>query len=249
MNVFGIIPARYASSRFPGKPLVNINGKLMIQRVYEQAAKVLKYVCIATDDQRIFDAVTSFGGHVVMTAESHQSGTDRCAEAVELFERQLNIKADVIINIQGDEPFINPVQIQQLTDLFTLEETGIATLIKKITDKSLLDNPNVVKVVTRKNHDALYFSRSRIPYVRGFSADEWMNERDFYQHIGMYGYRKEVLYDICKLPKSGLEKAESLEQLRWLENGYNIKTSVTEIESVGIDTPEDLERIKTLFKD
>ena len=247
MTVIGIIPARYASTRFPGKPLVDINGKMMIQRVYEQVQKVLEYVCVATDDDRIKSAVESFGGEVVMTSADHESGTDRCAEAAVKFEKQKEIKADVVVNIQGDEPFIDPVQIQQLVNIFTIEESEIATLIKKVTNINVLDDSNKVKVVVGNNADAMYFSRSAIPFVRSAPKNDWLKKQDFYHHIGMYGYKRSVLMDICKLSKGNLELTESLEQLRWLENGYSIKTAITDIESIGIDTPEDLERVLNRF--
>jgi len=247
MTVIGIIPARYDSTRFPGKPLVDIKGKTMIQRVYEQVKLALPYACVATDDNRIKDAVLAFGGEVVMTSKNHESGTDRCAEAVVNFEQLKGIKADVVINIQGDEPFINPIQIQQLANLFNDETAEIATLIKKVNDLKVLANSNVVKVVKAKNGNALYFSRSSIPFVRNFSAEEWLTKHDFYQHIGMYGYRKSVLMNICKLQKGILETTESLEQLRWLENGFTIKTAITDIESFGIDTPADLEEVLNRF--
>ena len=248
MTVIGIIPARYDSTRFPGKPLVDINGKIMIQRVYEQVKKVLPYVCVATDDDRIRDAVLNFGGEVVMTSKHHESGTDRCAEAVVNFENLNGIKADVIINIQGDEPFIDPIQIKQLADIFKNKSAEIATLIRKVTDLKALENPNVVKVVKGNTGDALYFSRSCIPFARNYKSHEWLAKHDFYQHVGMYGYRKNVLMDICKLKKGVLETTESLEQLRWLENGYRITTAITDIESVGIDTPEDLVEVLGRFK-
>lgn len=247
MNVVGIIPARYDSTRFPGKPLVDIKGKTMVQRVFEQAQKTLKYVCVATDDERIFNEVKLFGAKVVMTRKDHPSGTDRCLEAIEKFEIEESIKADVVINIQGDEPFIDPVQIKQLVDLFSFDDTDIATLIKKVTNNEILDNSNVVKVVKCANNNALYFSRSCIPFVRNVEKGMWINNHDFYQHIGMYGYRRNALAEICKLEKGCLEQIESLEQLRWLENGYTIKTAITDIESVGIDTPEDLEEVLTKY--
>jgi len=247
MTITGIIPARYASTRFPGKPLADINGKPMIQRVYEQAEKVLKYVCVATDDSRIEDVVKSFGGNVVMTSPLHKSGTDRCAEAVEILE-QKGINTDVVINIQGDEPFINPVQIKQLTDIFDNPDAQIATLIKKITSTETIFDVNKVKVTTGKSGNALYFSRNPIPFVRNIEKDDWINQQDFFLHIGMYGYRRDVLSKICKLEQGTLEKAESLEQLRWLENGYKIYTAITDIETVGIDTPEDLKKVLSMFK-
>ena len=247
MTTIGIIPARYASTRFPGKPLIDINGKSMIQRVYEQVQKALIHVCVATDDTRIKDAVEGFGGKVVMTSSTHESGTDRCAEAVELFEQQENITADTVINIQGDEPFIDPIQIEQLVGVLNNRGAQIATLIKKITDIKTLDNSNKVKVVIGKESNALYFSRSAIPFVRNFDKNEWLTHQDFYHHIGMYGYKKNILMEICKLPKSILEQSESLEQLRWLENGYSIKTAITDIESIGIDTPDDLQTVLDMF--
>lgn len=247
MIVVGIIPARYASTRFPGKPLVDIKGKPMIQRVYEQVQKALSYVCVATDDIRIKNAVETFGGEVVMTSSDHESGTDRCAEAVVKFEKQKGIKADVIINIQGDEPFINPEQIEQLVEIFSNEKSEIATLIKKVTDIKILDDSNKVKVVVDKNSNALYFSRSAIPFVRSAQKNDWLEVQDFYHHIGMYGFKKDILMNICKLPKGTLELSESLEQLRWLENGYSIKTAITNIESIGIDTPNDLKKVLSKF--
>jgi len=247
MNIIGIIPARYDSTRFPGKPLVDIKGKTMVQRVYEQVSKVLAHVCVATDDERIFNHVHQFGGNVVMTNKNHPSGTDRCLEAAIKYQDETHLQADVIINIQGDEPFINPTQIEQLANLFKFDDTQIATLIKKVDDEEVLTNPNVVKVVKNNYNNALYFSRSCIPYLRNFKPFEWLNHHEFYQHIGMYGYRFKVLSEICKLPKGILETAESLEQLRWLENGYNVKTAITDIESFGIDTPEDLQIVLQKF--
>ena len=248
MTVVGIIPARFASTRFPGKPLADIKGKPMIQRVYEQAQKALVHVCVATDDVCIKEAVKAFGGEVVMTATHHESGTDRCAEAVIKYEQVKGVKADIVVNIQGDEPFIDPVQIKQLVDVFRNKGSEIATLIKEITDIKMLDNSNKVKVVVGINADALYFSRSSIPFVRNTDRSGWLKTQKFYQHVGMYGYKKDVLMDICKLPKGILELAESLEQLRWLENGYKIKTAITNIESVGIDTPADLEKALGIVK-
>jgi 3-deoxy-manno-octulosonate cytidylyltransferase (CMP-KDO synthetase) len=249
MIVIGIIPARFASTRFPGKPLVDINGKSMIQRVYEQAQKALPHVCVATDDNRIKEAVLAFGGEVVMTSEDHESGTDRCAEATVLFEQSKGLKADVVINIQGDEPFIDPIQINQLVAIFKNDNAEIATLIKKVEDIHILDDKNVVKVVRALNSEALYFSRSCIPFVRNINKDNWLDKQEFFQHVGMYGYRKSVLMQLTKLQRGVLESAESLEQLRWLENGYKIKTAITDIDSVGIDTPEDLKFLLSRFQD
>lgn len=246
LRFVAIIPARYASTRFPGKPLVDIGGKTMIQRVYDQVSKVLDDVYVATDDKRIFDKVRSFGGKVIMTSDAHRSGTDRCYEAFTKLEDWF----DVVINVQGDEPFIQPEQIEALKNCFADDETQIATLVKKITDKDgveVLFNPNSPKVVLDKQNNALYFSRSPIPYKRGSDEKNWMAEHDYYKHVGVYAYRSEVLSQIVQMPPSKLELAESLEQLRWLENGLKIKAGFTDVETVGIDTPEDLEKIKGMF--
>lgn len=249
MQILGVIPARYASTRFPGKPLVDIFGKPMIQHVYERAAAILPQAVVATDDERIFNAVEAFGGNVVMTSESHQSGTDRCAEAVDIFQAKNKLKPDAVINIQGDEPFIETSQIQQLAELLTHDDVEIATLVKAIEQRENLFNPNNVKVVLGSNHEALYFSRQPIPYFRGIDESEWINKHTYYKHIGLYGYKIETLKQITKLEKGKLEEAESLEQLRWLENNYTITTAKTEIEGIGIDTPEDLENaLKTQRK-
>ncbi len=235
MKIAGIIPARYASTRFPRKPLVNIGGKTMIHRVYEQASKAtgLSEVIVATDDERIYNEVKRFGGKVVMTSSNHQNGTERCAEVA------LQLDADVIINIQGDEPFIQPEQINLLASVFTngTQIPDIATLIKEHALDEELRNPARVKVVTNKYLDALYFSRSIIPFLRGTTKADTTT---YYKHIGIYAFRKAVLAELVKLPPSALELAESLEQLRWLENGYRIKCAVTTLESVSVDTPEDL---------
>ncbi len=248
MVILGIIPARYASSRFPGKPLADIGGKYMVQRVFEQAGKALEHVVVATDDQRISNAVLSFGGKVVMTSSEHPSGTDRCAEAVLKYEQQFGQQVDVVINIQGDEPFIAEKQINLLAGLFVNPDVQIATLVKPIDNQQTLFNPNKPKVVIDKRGRALMFSRQTIPHIRGFEPDEWLARHHFYQHIGMYGYRRDVLLHITKLPKSSLEIAESLEQLRWLENGYHIQTAETTDEGLSVDTPDDLEQILKLFK-
>ncbi len=241
MDIIGLIPARYASTRFPGKPLTDIAGKTMIQRVYEQAKKcrVLTEVIVATDDHRIEEAVKSFGGVVCMTLPSHPSGTDRCAEVVE----KLNLKCKAVVNIQGDEPFIEPMQIEQVCSCFEDERTQLATLIRKITDTEILFNPNTPKVVVNNDGFAVYFSRQTLPYIRGKAESEWLQQHTFYQHIGIYGYRTDVLKKITKLPSSSLEKAESLEQLRWIENGYKIKTATTTFDSLAVDSPADVERI------
>lgn len=246
MKFIGIIPARYASTRFPGKPLADMKGKYMIQRVYEQARKVLDHVCVATDDDRIFNAVQSFGGEVVMTSTQHRSGTDRCFEAY----RTLGGHEDVVINIQGDEPFIKPEQIESLIACFDSPQIQIATLVRPFEASEgyeALANPNSPKVVLNERHEALYFSRSVIPYLRGVEPAEWLARHTYYKHIGMYGYRADVLGQITCLPQSSLELAESLEQLRWLQNGYTIKVGITTQETIGIDTPADLEKAIALL--
>ena len=249
MKILGIIPARYASTRFPGKPLTIINGKPMIQRVYEQSlkAEMLTDVIVATDDQRIYDAVIAFGGKVMMTSSEHNSGTDRCCEIVEKIENQY----DAVVNIQGDEPFINPEQINQIASLISTEESQIASLCKPIKDEDELFDENVVKVVFDKNSNALYFSRQTIPFLRKADRDaaSWMEQRTFYKHIGIYAYKVDVLKEIARLPQSGLELSECLEQLRWLENSYEIKMGITEFESYSIDTPQDVEKCLKFFKD
>jgi 3-deoxy-manno-octulosonate cytidylyltransferase (CMP-KDO synthetase) len=240
-NIIGIIPARYASTRFPGKPLVDIHGKTMIQRVYEQARKAssLSRVIVATDDQRIEKSVREFGGEVCMTSADHPSGTDRCAEVIQ----KMNLQCDAVINIQGDEPFINPAQINLVSNCFQDSRTELATLIRKIQSTEILFNPNSPKVIVDADGFAIYFSRQAIPYVRGAQQHDWLRVHEFYQHIGIYGYRSDSLLEITKLPPSSLEKSESLEQLRWIENGYKIKTAVTEFETLAVDTPEDLKNI------
>ena len=255
MKILGIIPARYTSTRFPGKPLADINGKPMIQRVYEQAKKCkqLSEVVVATDDERIASAVKKFKGKVVMTSAKHESGTDRCFEALS----KSGGKYDVVINIQGDEPFIHPDQISKVANCFRLtpnpsprgegknSRIQIATLAMKINSIHELTNHNIVKVVVGKNKEALYFSRTAVPYYRGEDFTEWLKMHTYYKHIGIYGYRSDVLTEITKLERSSLEIAESLEQLRWLENGYKIAVEFTEHESLAIDSPEDLKKLKS----
>lgn len=243
MNFLGIIPARYASTRFPGKPLADIGGKPMIQRVYEQATQCLSAVVVATDDERIQQAVLGFGGEVVMTSPDHRSGTDRCAEALKLFEYQTGQAYDVVINIQGDEPFIRPEQLRQAMECFTDEACQIATLVKQGASNDDVFNPNKVKAVLTRAGYALYFSRSPIPYVRGTLQEQWAESHPYNLHIGLYAYRTQTLKEITRLAPSPLEMAESLEQNRWLENGYRIRATLTEYESIGIDTPEDLEKV------
>lgn len=241
MRFIAIIPARYASTRFPGKPLADMAGKPMIQRVYEQVKKALDEVWVATDDIRIFEAVESFGGKVVMTSSEHRSGTDRIQEAYS----KIGGGFDVIINVQGDEPFIQPEQIGTLKNCFDSENVELATLVKPFKKEDGFDalfNPNSPKVVINKKNEAIYFSRSIVPYIRDTHHTEWLDRHTFYKHIGMYAYRSDVLGEITKLPQSSLEKAESLEQLRWIENGYRIRVGYTTVETIGIDTPEDMKK-------
>jgi 3-deoxy-manno-octulosonate cytidylyltransferase (CMP-KDO synthetase) len=241
MKTIAIIPARYASTRFPGKPLAILGGKPVIQRVYEQVTTVLDEAYVATDDERIYNKVQEFGGRVVMTSPNHKSGTDRIEEAVQ----KIGTDADIIINVQGDEPFIHPSQIEALIKCFDDPTTQIATLGKPFdndADISLLDNPNSPKIVVDNNSFALYFSRSVIPFIRGVEHNQWLGKYPFLKHLGIYAYRTQVLHEITRLPQSSLELAESLEQLRWLQNGYRIRVGTTNIETVGIDTPEDLQR-------
>ncbi|MFT6716134.1 MAG: 3-deoxy-manno-octulosonate cytidylyltransferase (CMP-KDO synthetase) [Saprospiraceae bacterium] len=246
LKVLAIIPSRYDSSRFPGKPLASINGKSMIQRVYEQATSCpgLHEVIVATDDQRIFDHVVSFGGKVAMTSTNHQSGTDRCGEVLSNYKHEV----DVVVNIQGDEPFIHPKQISQLIAVFEDSMVDISTLAKKINDDNQINNPNIVKVVRQSNSFALYFSRSPIPFARNTAQGNWTKNQDYYKHIGIYAYKAKVLEALIQLPPSKLETTESLEQLRWLENGYKIHVGTTDLESIGIDTPEELQELNEKLK-
>jgi 3-deoxy-manno-octulosonate cytidylyltransferase (CMP-KDO synthetase) len=241
MRILGIIPARFSSTRFPGKPLVDIHGKPMIQHVYEQCLKAasLDDVVVATDDSRIQKAVSGFGGKVMMTSTEHESGTDRCAEVIESFIKS-NIFYDVVINIQGDEPFIEPQQIDLVASSFNDPEVSIATLAKKIDNDKELFSPHVNKVIWNKNNEAVYFSRHPIPFLQKVEKSLWIENRVFYKHIGIYGYRVVTLNLITKLEQGSLEKAESLEQLRWIENGYKIHVKETPFDSKSIDTPEDL---------
>ena len=244
MKFIGIIPARYASSRFPGKPLATLGGKCVIQHVYETVCATLGEAYVATDDERIYNAVLSFGGKAVMTRSDHQSGTDRIEEAVE----KLATDADVIVNVQGDEPFIHPSQIKTVCQCFDDSETQIATIGKPFETMEAVKNPNSPKIVVDNRGYAMYFSRSVIPFVRGAETDEWLVHFPFLKHLGLYAYRREVLRAITALPQSSLEKAESLEQLRWLQNGFRIKVGVTDMEPVGIDTPEDLRHAEEYLK-
>lgn len=240
MKVLGVIPARYASTRFPGKPLVDIQGKSMIRRVYEQAVKAsgIAKVVVATDDERIAAEVKNFGGEFIMTGSQHQSGTDRCAEVAAQLPG-----FDVVVNIQGDEPFIDPAQIDLLISCFEDKQVQLATLIKEIHTQEELFNHNLPKVILNSKREAVYFSRQTVPYLRNTEKEHWLKAHQFYKHIGIYGYTTPVLLKITKLAPSSLEIAESLEQLRWVENGYAIQTRVTTIETIAIDTPEDLHKI------
>lgn len=238
MKFLAIIPARYASTRFPAKPLAMLGGKPVIQHVYERVSSILEAV-VATDDKRIYDVVEAFGGKVVMTSIEHRTGTDRCLEAY----RNYNVEADVVINVQGDEPFIADEQIRSLMQCFDNIQTDIATLIKPFpanTTFDVLSNPNTPKVITNEQGQAIYFSRSVIPYLRGQNENKWASLHTYYKHIGIYAYRVEVLKRITQMPQTPLELSESLEQLRWLENHLTIQTAITNIETIGIDTLEDL---------
>jgi 3-deoxy-manno-octulosonate cytidylyltransferase (CMP-KDO synthetase) len=244
MKFIGIIPARYASTRFPGKPLADIGGKLMIQRVYEQASKVLEHVYVATDDERIKAAVEAFGGKVAMTSPDHRSGTDRCAEALRIAQQLTGETFDVVINIQGDEPFIQPHQLEAIMHCFDDAKTDIATLVKPFAKGDDVTNPNQVKAILNLRGQAIYFSRSPIPYLRNAESAVWSNHHEYLKHLGIYAYRASVLNAITQLPASPLEIAESLEQNRWIENGFVIRVEKTDFESLAVDTPEDLEKIR-----
>ena len=247
MKFVGIIPARYASTRFPGKPLADILGQPMIQRVYERASQVLDTVVVATDDQRIYDAVVQFGGRVVMTSENHKTGTDRCYEAL----TKLLETYDVVINIQGDEPFIAIDQIEALKNCFVSDQIQLATLVKPFdanTSIDELENPNTPKVILSQAGEAICFSRSVIPYLRGVEKSQWAAAHTYYKHIGIYAYRTDILAQITKMTQTPIEKAESLEQLRWLENGLHIHVAITHSDNHSIDTPEDLQRVVALMK-
>ena len=247
MNFIGIIPARYASTRFPGKPLAMLGGKTVIQRVYEQVGAVLDNAVVATDDERIVKAVEQFGGKAIMTSPNHKSGTDRCYEAY----TKIGQDYDVVVNVQGDEPFIQPQQLLAIQQCFEDEETQIATLVKPFESQNgyeALVNPNSPKVVVDNRMRAVYFSRSVIPYLRGVEPSEWLNRHTYFKHIGLYAYRVETLKEITSLPQGKLEQAESLEQLRWIENGFTIKVGLSDVETIGIDTPEDLKRAEKFLK-
>lgn len=248
MKFLAIIPARYSSTRFPGKPLAPIAGKPMVQWVYERVSEYFTDCWVATDDQRIARAVEGFGGRVVMTSDRHKSGTDRCAEALEKITRQTDSVFDVVVNIQGDEPFVDGEHLEKIKGVFDNGDPGIATLIKPFGPGEDITNPNSPKVVVSADGEALYFSRSVIPYLRNVDRESWQAEHLYYKHIGVYAWRTEVLRTITRLPQGVLERAESLEQLRWLENGYGIKTAVVTAETVAVDTPEDLERVNAMMR-
>ena len=244
MKYIGIIPARYASTRFPGKPLALLGGKPVIQRVYEQVSSLLDATYVATDDDRIYEAVVGFGGKAIMTSPTHKSGTDRIEEAME----KIGGDYDVVVNIQGDEPFVRREQIEALCACFADPNTQIATLGKPFDSMEATENPNSPKIVVDNNGFALYFSRSVIPFVRSKERKDWLDAYPFLKHLGLYAYRRDVLSEITRLPQSSLEIAESLEQLRWIQNGYRIRVGITEQETVGIDTPEDLERAEEFLR-
>ncbi len=248
MKILAVIPARYQSTRFPGKPLAMIKGKSMINRVFEQVQEVksIQKVVVATDDQRIFDHVKQFNGEAILTGTHHQNGTSRCHETLEILEAA-GYSYDAVVNVQGDEPTIHPDQIEQVCSLLKNPTVEIATLIKKINNNETLFNPNVVKVVTARNGKAIYFSRQPIPLVRDFEQNKWVNHHQYFKHIGIYGFRRSILNRIMQLTPGKLEQAERLEQLRWLENNLTIHTQTTDFETIGIDTPEDLENLLTII--
>jgi len=250
MKIFGIIPARYASTRFPGKPLIKIKDKIMIQHVYDNVSKceILEKVYVATDDHRIADAVKDFGGNVLMTSENHKSGTDRCGEVAKFLQKEgLATDMDIIINIQGDEPFIDPKQIEMVTSLFKDDDVKIATLGRQLNSLEAINDPNVVKLVFDNNGKALYFSRQAIPFIRDIDREHWHESSQFYEHIGIYAFKLNTLKEIVNLPEGSLEKDEKLEQLRWLENSHNIYVNITNINTFSIDTPGDVEKLKQIL--
>jgi 3-deoxy-manno-octulosonate cytidylyltransferase (CMP-KDO synthetase) len=249
MNFLGIIPARYSSTRFPGKPLVNLGNKTIIEWVYTRSAEAVDEIYVATDDKRIFDEVNSFGGNVIMTSEKHQTGTDRCREAMDSIISGTGYQVDAVINIQGDEPFIRTEQINLLKACFNDPETHIATLVKLIEHQEDIFNENLPKVVLDNKSFALYFSRSPIPFIRNRNQKEWLHAHRFFRHLGIYAYKKDVLREITDITPASLETAESLEQLRWLQNGYRIKAAETNFDSIGIDTPADLRKAQKILNE
>ncbi|HBS11863.1 MAG TPA: 3-deoxy-manno-octulosonate cytidylyltransferase [Flavobacteriaceae bacterium] len=246
MNILGVIPARYGSTRLEGKPLLDICGKPMIQHVYEQTKKALKHVVVATDDQRIVKAVQDFGGEVVLTSPDHNTGTNRCLEAYRVFTKKNNLKFDIIVNIQGDEPLLAPRQISLLTSCFNDKNTRMATLVIPVKETEKIFESGVF-VVIDKLKNALYFSRSIIPFVRDADKKEWHKKHTFYKHIGMYAFKPRALMSFASLQQSPLEIAESLEQNRWLENGKKIKVEITKTQTMGVDTIEDLEKVREII--
>lgn len=245
---FAIIPARYASTRFPGKPLAMLGGHPVIEHVWRRVSSVFgDNVAVATDDDRIASCVRGFGGKAVMTSPEHRSGTDRCREAAEL----LGVTQNIIINVQGDEPFIDTESLKSLAACFEKEDVDIATLARPLppdTPYTAIADPALVKVVVSRHGRALYFSRSPIPYCRGVDTGQWARTTTYNAHIGVYAYRHEILRQIAELPQSALERAESLEQLRWLQDGYTIAVAYTHAQTIGIDTPEDLEAARTFLQ-
>jgi 3-deoxy-manno-octulosonate cytidylyltransferase (CMP-KDO synthetase) len=248
MRFIAIIPARYASTRFPGKPLAEIGGKPMIQHVYERTNAYFEYAVVATDDERIAEAVRAFGGDVVMTRTTHRSGTERCAEALNIAEASYATEFDVVVNVQGDEPFVSGDHLEKIKGAFDSADVQIATLVKKFGEGEDIFNPNSPKVVVSADWRALYFSRSPIPYIRNAEQSDWQRTGLYYKHIGLYAYRAHILREIVALPSGHLETAESLEQLRWLEHGYAITVRETTAETLAVDTPEDLERVREVLR-
>jgi len=248
MNVLGIIPARYGSTRLEGKPLADIEGKPMIQWVYENASQAIDKIVVATDDKRIFDAIKKFGGRVVMTSKEHNTGTNRCLEALEIISKEDGYQPDVVINVQGDEPLLKPDQIKTLINCFNDKDTELATLVIPATNEDDLDYKNGCFVVFDTNNNALYFSRTAIPFIHGVPQNKWLDYHTFYKHLGMYGYTPQALKDFASMERTSLEKAESLEQNRWLQNGRKIKVGLTYFDSVSVDTIEDLEKVREIVK-
>lgn len=248
MNILGVIPARFGSQRLEGKPLVDICGKTMIQRVYEQASKVLEHLVVATDDQRIYDNVKSFGGRVVMTSSTHNTGTNRCLEAYEILQKESDIIFDFVINVQGDEPLLEPGQIKSLIKCFDDPTTELATLVMPVNSEADLFNESEVFVVFDKNKKALYFSRSVIPHVRGVHKTQWLKHHTYFKHLGMYGFKVESLKKFAHLEQTKLELTESLEQNRWLENGGVIKIEISQHDTIPVDTIDDLEKVRRIIK-
>ena len=249
MNFLGIIPARYGSTRLEGKPLADIEGKTMIQHVYEQASKSINDVYVATDDARIEEAVLAFGGKVVMTSSNHTTGTNRCLEAFEIVNASSDKKFDVVINVQGDEPLLVPEQLGELMSCFEDERTEMATLITPVIRMDDLFNESEVFVVFNKDQFALYFSREVIPHIHGMHKTKWLDNNTYHKHLGLYGYTTDALKIFAELPQTNLELTESLEQNRWIENGGNIKLAVTQYDSIPVDTIDDLERVRKIVRE